>query len=186
VAEAPNFIAPHCFYFVARNEFLLWRRPANGLDQLRAMRWTIVRALRGMWRLDPVRRAFWNLEPGLRAAYCDFFSVRDGRWESAWKFDAAAPGYWDGMRSLGPDAGVFDGPMVDRLIGYQPFFPSCAMVERTWFLSVGGWDEGGAGSRAGISPRRCALPMRRRSPCCASRWSVSGGMWETSPATCWP
>jgi hypothetical protein len=97
-----------------------------------------------LWQPDFLARmtALWELEPGLRAAYCDFVSVRDGGWESARKFDAAPPGFWEGMRPLGPDAGVFDGSIVDRLIGFQLFFASCIMVERSWFLAAGGWDEG--------------------------------------------
>jgi glycosyltransferase involved in cell wall biosynthesis len=96
-----------------------------------------------LWRPEFLERmaALWEMEPGLRAAYSDFVIVRDGAWESAGKFAAAPAGFWDGLRPLGPDAFAFDVPVVDRVVGFQPFFASCVMVERNWFLGAGGWDE---------------------------------------------
>jgi glycosyltransferase involved in cell wall biosynthesis len=85
--------------------------------------------------------AIWRAEPGTRTAYCDFVVVRDGVWEAASKFGTAPPGFWDGLRQVGPDMGVFDQPVIDRLIRFQPFFPSAMIVDRIFFLGLGGWDE---------------------------------------------
>jgi hypothetical protein len=90
--------------------------------------------------------ALWRAEPSIRAAYCDFLTVRDDVWGQEAKFADAPPGFWDGLRPVasdfGPNAGVFDMPMVDRLLRFQPLFPSCMVADRAFLLSVGGWDEG--------------------------------------------
>ena len=83
----------------------------------------------------------WQAEPRTRAAYADFVIVRDGVWDNDNKFAAAPAGFWEGLRALGPDLAVFDAPIPDRLIGFQPFFPSAMVVDRRFFLDVGGWDE---------------------------------------------
>jgi hypothetical protein len=85
--------------------------------------------------------ALWRAEPGTRAAYGDFVIVRDGVWEETSKCASAPPGFWEGLRPLGPESGVFDAPIIARLIAFQPFFPSAMVVDRRYFQSVGGWDE---------------------------------------------
>ncbi len=90
--------------------------------------------------------ALWRAEPRTRAAYGDFVIVRDGVWEETSKFAGAPPEFWEGLRPLGPESGafeigVFDTPIVARLIAYQPFFPSAMVVARRFFHEAGGWDE---------------------------------------------
>jgi len=86
--------------------------------------------------------ALWQAEPGLGAAWSDFVVVRDDIWSTRSKFADAPPGFWDGLRAVGPEAGVFDGPIVARLLAFQPLFPSCMVADRRFLLSLGGWDEG--------------------------------------------
>jgi glycosyltransferase involved in cell wall biosynthesis len=85
--------------------------------------------------------ALWRAEPAVKLAYCDFAVVHDGRWEAKTKFADAPSDFWDNLRHVGPDLAVFDEPVVKRLIAYQPFFPSCMVVDRRFFLEIGGWDE---------------------------------------------
>lgn len=85
--------------------------------------------------------ALWQAEPRLCAAYGDFVLLRDGVRGVAQKFADAPAGFWDGLRPLGGAGAVFDQPIAERLIRFQPFFPS-AMVARADFLrAIGGWDE---------------------------------------------
>lgn len=86
--------------------------------------------------------ALWRTEPRLCAAFTDFTILREGQHDSLRKFDTAPPGFWHGLRHL-PEAGlgVFDAPVVARLIGFQPFFPSCLVTSRAFMLGLGGWDE---------------------------------------------
>ncbi|PZW46780.1 glycosyl transferase family 2 [Humitalea rosea] len=83
----------------------------------------------------------WVAEPRTRVAFADFAIIRDGRWQDARKFDAAPAGFWSGLRRVGCSGlGVFDSPIVERLIRFQPFFPSCMVAERRFLLGIGGWD----------------------------------------------
>jgi glycosyltransferase involved in cell wall biosynthesis len=85
--------------------------------------------------------ALWRAEPRLVAAYGDFVTVRNDVWEDNSKFAAAPPGFWHGVRKLEPDLAAFDEPVMDRLLAYQPFFVSCLVADRVFFLRIGGWDE---------------------------------------------
>jgi glycosyltransferase involved in cell wall biosynthesis len=92
--------------------------------------------------------AMWSAEPRLRLAFSDFQILRDGMWQERTKFAEAPPGYWDGMRKLGPSMAVFDVPVFERLLQFQPFFPSCLVADRRFLLEIGGWDAS-VGRRAG-------------------------------------
>jgi glycosyltransferase involved in cell wall biosynthesis len=96
-----------------------------------------------LWRPEflATMLAVWQAEPRTRAAFCDFVAIRDGVWGEETKFATAPPGYWDGLRAVGPDSYVFDTPVVDRLIRFQPLFPSCLVAEQKFLVAVGGWDE---------------------------------------------
>jgi glycosyltransferase involved in cell wall biosynthesis len=97
-----------------------------------------------LWRPDflAAMLAMWQAEPRTRAAYCDFVLVRNDVSDGVSKFTDAPRGYWDALRVVGPDLGVFDAPVMDRLIRFQPFFASCLVADRQAFLEIGGWDEG--------------------------------------------
>lgn len=93
-------------------------------------------------RFLEVMAALWQAEPALRAAYANFRVMQDGKTGVRTKFDDAPRGYWNGMRLLAPGWGVFDHPVVDRVVRWQPFFASAVVVDRLAMLSAGGWDEG--------------------------------------------
>ncbi|HET9148602.1 MAG TPA: glycosyltransferase [Acetobacteraceae bacterium] len=97
-----------------------------------------------LWRPEFLAEmvALWEAEPGLHAAYSDFVIVRDGEWLSERKFASAPPGFWDWLRPVGPHFAVFDQPVVERILKFQPFFPSAMVANRAKFLELGGWDEG--------------------------------------------
>jgi glycosyltransferase involved in cell wall biosynthesis len=87
--------------------------------------------------------AQWLTEPGLIACYADFCILQqDSGLSGRSKFADAPAAYWSDLRGTGPDAGVFDRPIVEKLLRFQPFFPSCMMASRAAFLDAGGWDEG--------------------------------------------
>ncbi len=86
--------------------------------------------------------AQWQAEPGLLACYSDFRVLQGEGVSARSKFEDAPAGYWSGLRATGPDAGVFDDAIVERLLAFQPFFPSCMMVDRAAFTAAGSWDEG--------------------------------------------
>ena len=86
--------------------------------------------------------AQWEAEPRLVACYANFRILRGSTLSATSKFDEAPEGFWAGLRPTGPDAGVFDRPLLQDLLRFQPFFPSCMAVSRAPFLALGGWDEG--------------------------------------------
>lgn len=96
-----------------------------------------------LWRPDFLQAmaALWTAEPQLRVAFADFVLLRDGITSSTTKFADAPPGFWDGLRELGPGGlAAFDQNIVTRIIGFQPFFPSAMVADRAFLLGLGGWD----------------------------------------------
>nr|WP_294546399.1 glycosyltransferase family A protein [uncultured Rhodopila sp.] len=85
--------------------------------------------------------AQWRTEPGLLACYSDFSILRGSTVSARSKFEDAPAGYWSDLRAAGPDSGMFDHAIAERLLAFQPFFPSCMMVHRDAFAAAGGWDE---------------------------------------------
>jgi hypothetical protein len=96
-----------------------------------------------IWRPDMLARmqALWQAEPGLRAGFTNFQILRAGTWQPGDKFADAPTDYWAGLRSLGDGLAVFDAPIIERLIQFQPCFPSCLVVETAFLRGIGGWDE---------------------------------------------
>ncbi len=58
--------------------------------------------------------ALWRAEPGTRAAYGDFVIIRVGQWQSEGKFVQVSAGFWDGLRTLRAEIGVFDTASARR------------------------------------------------------------------------
>jgi hypothetical protein len=97
-----------------------------------------------LWREDFLEKMAdaWRAEPALISCYSNFRILRDGKLSSDTKFDAAPPGFWDGLAGDVWARGVFHFPIVDRLLKFQPLFTSCMMASKERFLALGGWDEG--------------------------------------------
>ncbi len=97
-----------------------------------------------LWQPDHLAAMaqFWSSGQGPVAAYADFQEVRDGQWSGTSKFASAPAGYWAGMTPIDSTHVLFNRPIVSDLLQFQPFFPSCMVVDRERFLALGGWDEG--------------------------------------------
>ena len=95
-----------------------------------------------LWQPDFLAHmaALWRAEPRIGAAFADFRLLRDDAPAAGTKFDDAPADFWNGLRGIGPGLAVFDAPLVERVIGFQPFLPSCMVVERSFFVGLGGWD----------------------------------------------
>ncbi|MCO6420024.1 glycosyltransferase, partial [Siccirubricoccus sp. KC 17139] len=96
-----------------------------------------------LWRPDHLERMarLWRQWPSMQAAYANFRIVRDGVWEEGSKFAQAPAGFWDGLRHGEAETGCFEMPIVDRLVGFTPFFPSALVASIPFLRSIGGWDE---------------------------------------------
>ncbi|MCW8309001.1 glycosyltransferase [Acidiphilium sp. PA] len=97
-----------------------------------------------LWKSDHLAEMaqFWSSGQGPIAAYADFQEVRDGQWAATSKFASAPAGYWNDVTPVDSTHVLFDRPIVKDLLQFQPFFPSCMVVDRERFLALGGWDEG--------------------------------------------
>jgi glycosyltransferase involved in cell wall biosynthesis len=84
--------------------------------------------------------ALWEAEPCLRLAYADAVALRRGIWLEARSFAGAPAGFWSGLRRIGPGMAVFDAPIVERLLQFQPFQPSAMVADRRFLMETGGWD----------------------------------------------
>jgi len=86
--------------------------------------------------------AQFQTTPDLFACYANFRFLKDGLLSTETKFDTAPADFWQGLQHTGEHAGIFTTPITERLLAFQPFFPSCMMVSREKFAASGGWDEG--------------------------------------------
>jgi glycosyltransferase involved in cell wall biosynthesis len=96
-----------------------------------------------LWEPDALQTlaAQWQATPDLIACYADFRILRGATLQPGSKFQDAPGDFWDGLHPSGPDAGVFRSQITEKLLRFQPFFPSCMMAHRARFLALGGWDE---------------------------------------------
>lgn len=97
-----------------------------------------------LWQPDFLEEMarLWEFVPNITSAYSNFRILKDDVLSEQSKFDTAPADFWEGFRAVGGASGVFDFPIIDRLVGFQPLFTSCMMVARGDFLALGGWDEG--------------------------------------------
>jgi hypothetical protein len=80
--------------------------------------------------------------PGLEYAFTNFSVVRDNIWSSWTKFDEAPTGYWDiPRRQVSPEAFVTDVPLYERVLAFQPIFPSTMLMSQSFARRVGPWIE---------------------------------------------
>ena len=78
--------------------------------------------------------------PGLEFAFTNFQVVTNDVWSAETKFDEAPPGYWDlPRRQITPDSFVVDVSLYERLIAFQPIFPSTMIMSRGFAERVGPW-----------------------------------------------
>ncbi|HVC60147.1 MAG TPA: glycosyltransferase family A protein [Acetobacteraceae bacterium] len=81
--------------------------------------------------------------PELAYSFSDFVIITDGTWGSQQKFDLAPAGYWEAGRTVvAEECWVIRDSLYERLIAYQPIFPSSVFIGRDFFESLGGWHTG--------------------------------------------
>jgi glycosyltransferase involved in cell wall biosynthesis len=97
-----------------------------------------------LWQRDFISSMamFWEKYTKPICAYANFQEINDGKFATRSKFETAPSGYWSRLEVIDGDHAQFTHPIIRDLIAFQPFFPSCMMVDRARFLALGGWDEG--------------------------------------------
>jgi hypothetical protein len=80
--------------------------------------------------------------PGLEYAFTNFSVVSDNAWSTWTKFGEAPSGYWDlPRRQVSPEGFVVDVPLYERLLIFQPIFPSTMIMSQGFARRVGPWVE---------------------------------------------
>ncbi len=96
-----------------------------------------------LWRPSFLQMAMqlWRQAPDLTASYSNFAIVRDDQWSRLSKFETSPAGFWDDLQPIDANLGRFDTSLAERLIDFQPFFPTGMIVRKRAFIALGGWDE---------------------------------------------
>jgi glycosyltransferase involved in cell wall biosynthesis len=83
-----------------------------------------------------------DLFPDVEYSFTDFTIVESGHWLPGSKFAEASPDYW-GTPSRGTQdrIWVYDAPILDRVLDFQPIFVSTLVMSRRRYEDLGGYDE---------------------------------------------
>ena len=72
-------------------------------------------------------------------SFSNFRLIRGEVWSAGAKFDTASPGFWDGWTAV-EGGRWFSSPIYDRIIRFQPIFPSALVIRRERFEQLGGYE----------------------------------------------
>jgi len=80
--------------------------------------------------------------PDAQYSFTDFAIVTDDMWREPHKFAQAPSGYWEpGREIVDGTLWVYREPFHDRLLAYQPIFPSTILLSKACFAAVGPMNE---------------------------------------------
>jgi glycosyltransferase involved in cell wall biosynthesis len=97
-----------------------------------------------LWHQEKLSRQVRLFEkaPDVQYSFTNFNTVTEEGISASSKFDSSPAGYWDlPRRQIEKDLFVLEAPMFSRLLSHQPIFPSTLMMKRSFFESVGRWNE---------------------------------------------
>ncbi len=94
-----------------------------------------------LWRKDKleIQMDMHSRYPALPFSFTNFCTVSDGVWAKKTKFDDAPPGFFP--RGLEGDELYFlcEEPLYNKLLEFQPIFPSTHVIKRDFFRNIGGY-----------------------------------------------
>ena len=80
--------------------------------------------------------------PSLEYSMTDFVRGRPGRWESRSAFATAPAGFWSrSRREIEVGLWVWDAPLYDRFLRFQPMFPSTVLLSKRRWERLGAFSE---------------------------------------------
>ena len=95
-----------------------------------------------IWRpnhLAALADAFQQV-PTASYGFTNFVHVVDDEWARSTKFDRAPPEFWRPFSQVSEAVLKADRPIFDEILQYQPIFPSCTAMRRSFYEAVGGYD----------------------------------------------
>jgi glycosyltransferase involved in cell wall biosynthesis len=95
-----------------------------------------------LWREDKLAKQMQLHEqaPHLQYSFTNFAIVSDGIWASSSKFDGAPSDFFDGCKSVSESGAICETSMYEKLLCFQPIFPSTTLMTVDLFRSLGGWN----------------------------------------------
>jgi len=94
-----------------------------------------------LWKVDKLERQMeLHLQvPELEYSFTNYSIVMNGVWAKATKFDQAPAGYFDGSKQVFEGGMVNPVPFYQKLLRFQPIFPSTVLLTRALFDRIGGF-----------------------------------------------
>jgi hypothetical protein len=81
------------------------------------------------------------LTPQLDYSFSNFQILHEGVWQHTTKFDDAPAGFFAGGETIAEGFHVHTEGFYDRLLAFQPVFPSCFLITRARFDRIGRWND---------------------------------------------
>ena len=96
-----------------------------------------------LWLPDKLERQLQlhSLRPNCEYSFTNFCLFSGNVWETETKFDALPPNFFVSREYVGPNLWLSARPLYERIIQFQPIFPSTVMMTRQFFRRVGQFNE---------------------------------------------
>jgi glycosyltransferase involved in cell wall biosynthesis len=96
-----------------------------------------------LWREDKLAKQMQLHEqvPHLQYSFTNFAIVSDGIWASSSKFDGAPSDFFDGCKSVSESGAICETSLYEKLLRFQPIFPSTTLMTADLFRGLGGYNE---------------------------------------------
>ncbi len=95
-----------------------------------------------LWSLDYLARMATLFAADLRLEYAfsNFIELSDNGLSTRTKFESAPTGFWDAPKQECDEGWIIEGGMVERLLRFQPIFPSAVVMSRAMYDRIGGFN----------------------------------------------
>ena len=95
-----------------------------------------------LWSLDYLARmaTLFTADPRLEYAFSNFAELNDTGLSTRTKFDNVPPNFWDAPKLECDEGWIIEKGMVERLLRFQPIFPSAVVISRAMYDRIGGFN----------------------------------------------
>lgn len=96
-----------------------------------------------LWRPDKLEKqmSLHDRFPDMNYSFTNFAIVSDGSWSSDSKFDDAPKDFFEDFTRVDGACSISQSSLYDRILQFQPIFPSTVLMKKDFFEQVGGFDE---------------------------------------------
>jgi glycosyltransferase involved in cell wall biosynthesis len=96
-----------------------------------------------LWRPDKLEKqmSLHDRFPDMNYSFTNFAIVSDGSWSSDSKFDDAPKDFFEDFTRVDSACSVSRSSLYDRILQFQPIFPSTVLMKKDFFEQLGGFDE---------------------------------------------